>query len=379
MTFPTAWRRGLAALGSALLLGMAPAALADTVIENGDGTVTVVQDGGYWEVRDLEGNVLYTGGGTPEADGDDAGAEPGYDGLTVEPGGGGYEQPTESCTSVERLCEPSSFQRKGSKFFYLYHCPGVCGEEAFHRVGEVIDDAWNRVSLRFGSLYDTRKVSGYIYTTSEHYSDQSGGMPWSGGYFNPANNQIHVPAPLGRRGWSLKSLMVHELTHYMLQKRTHSERLGRGAISLFKFLNEGLAQRQEEALYDDETPDGGQISQRRQSLWVLKQGFEQGWTFAPLRTMMTSIRMDVSLFYAQSWAMVAYIEDTYGTRAVDAMIEHLKGERREVLVYTELKAEHPSAGNILGDCLKAGGLPEAEELRTNAESWAKAAVYREFR
>lgn len=377
MTFPTAWRRGLAALGSALLLGMAPAAFADTVIENGDGTVTVVQDGGYWEVRDLEGNVLDYGGGTPEGEG--GGEEPGYEDLTVQPGGGSDAGPVEQCTRVERLCEPSSFQRKGSKFFYLNHCPGECGEEAFHRVGEVIDDAWNRVSYRFGSLYDTRKVTGYIYTTSQHYSDQSGGMPWSGGYFNPANNQIHVPAPLGRRGWSLKALMVHELTHYMLQKRTHSERLGRGAIGMFKFLNEGLAQRQEESLFDDEPPEDGQVGQRRQSLWTLKQGFEAGFQFAPLRSMMNRIQMDVSLFYAQSWAMVAYIEDTYGTRAIDAMLEHMKGERREILVYTELNAEHPSGNNILADCLKAGGLPEAEQLRAQAQSWAQAAVYREFR
>lgn len=378
MTFPTAPGRGLAALGLALLLATGPAARADTVIENGDGTVTVVQDSGYWELRDLEGNVLDQGGGTPEPQGGaDEGAAPGYEDLSVGEGGG--EVPSDTCTRVERLCEPSSFQRKGSKFFYLYHCPGECGEEAFHRVAEVIDEAWNRVSLRFGSLYDTRKVSGYIYTTSEHYSDQSGGMPWSGGYFNPANNQIHVPAPLGRRGWSLKSLMVHELTHYMLQKRTHSEKLGRGAISLFKFLNEGLAQRQEEALFGDEPPEDGQPGQRRESLWMLKQGFDAGWEFAPLRTMMTSIQMDVGLFYAQSWALVAYIEETYGTRAIDAMIEHLKGERREVMVYTSLNAEHPSAGNILADCLKAGGLPEADQLRTQAQSWAQAAVYREFR
>lgn len=375
MNLASVWTRGLAALGLALLL--AAPAMSGTVIDNGDGTVTVVQDSGYWELRDAEGNVLDAGGGSPEPR-EEGGVEPGYEDLTVQPGGGS-EGPVEQCTRVESLCQPASFQRKGSKFFYLYHCPGVCGEEAFHRVGEVIDDAWNRVSYRFGSLYDTRKVSGYIYTTSEHYSDQSGGMPWSGGYFNPANNQIHVPAPLGRRGWSLKSLMVHELTHYMLQKRTHSERLGRGAIGYFKFLNEGLAQRQEEALFDDEPPEGGEISQRRQSLWVLKRGFDAGWEFAPLHTMMTNIQMDVGLFYAQSWALVAYIEDSYGTRAIDAMIEHMKGERREMLVFTELNAVHPSRLNILADALKAGGLPEAEQLRAQAQSWAQAAVYREFR
>jgi hypothetical protein len=345
------------------------------VIDNGDGTITVVEDNGYWELRDGEGNVLDAGGGSPP---DDSGGEdPGYDDLTVE-AGGGEAGPVDQCTRVEQLCEPASFQRKGSKYFYLYHCPGVCGEEAFHRVGEVIDDAWNRVSYRFGSLYDTRKVSGYIYTTSQHYSDQSGGMPWSGGYFSPANNQIHVPAPLGRRGWSLKSLMIHELTHYMLHKKTHSDRLGRGAISHFSWLNEGLAQRQEEALFDDEPPTEGQPGQRRESLWVLKQGFEAGWTFAPLHTM-SRIQMDVSLFYAQSWAMVAYIEDSYGTRAVDAMLEHLKNERREMLVFTKLDAVHPSQHQILADCLKAGGLPEAEQLVAQAQSWAQGAVYREFR
>lgn len=369
-----------AALALALVAGV-PAAKLVTKMEDEDGSVTYIYDDDSWVTKNAAGDIIDAsgpvtadgvvdngGGGVEE--GEAPGDEPGYDGLNGEP------EPVAQCTSAPEPCEKNRFQQKGSKFFYLNHCPGDCGSEAFERVSEVIDDAWIHVSGRFGSLYDTRKMSGYIYTTHGSYQE-NGAMAWAGGHFDPRKQEIHVPAPLGRRGYRLKELLSHELTHYMLYKRTYNEEHDRSMIGRMKWLNEGLAQRVEESLFENESDRVGR-GQRMQSLIALQRAFRAGKSFMPLHSMLIRYR-DVSLFYPQSWAMVAYIEGRYGNRAIDGMLGYLKNTNIRLRVYRKKQAVHPSMTKFLGDALAAGNLPDAETLVAAAEAWARNEIRKEAR
>jgi hypothetical protein len=362
----------LLALG--LLGGWAPGARADTIIENGDGTVTLVKDNDCWMVVDeadhsrvLDSNCGSTG--EPEVQIKQSSTNPGYGGIEETP------QPVKklTCTNPGEECDPSRFKQNGSMYFNLYYCPTDCGWEAYDRVKDVIDTAWDKISLHLGAQYGT-KVKGYIYTTGSGYKEGSGAPSWSGGVFKPGSNQIHVPAPLGRSGWDLEELLIHELTHFRLQERTFVSQLGDSAISNYKFLNEGIAQQMEQVLFEDGGAPQGKTSQRRRSLWTLKQVFEQGGTFMPYKSMMFQYGTNVHLFYAQSWATVAYITDRWGSRTIDGLLDAITTNHktpRKTLTY-------PIAAKMLKRSFQSAFQLTPEELRQAAEGWARDQVAREF-
>lgn len=346
-------------LASLVALALVVSLPAQTIIDNEDGTHTIFQDDGSWQIIDqATGQVVDQGQEQQAAD------EPDFEGLGGEPQEAQPAAPESACRQVENLCEPSSFKQNGSRYFWLNYCPSPCGIDAYLRVREVIDPAWDFVSHHFGSDYSASDLNGYVYTTGAHYSDQSGGMPWSGGFFNPANNQIHLPAPLGRRGAALKSLLVHELTHFRLHKLTHNDALGGGGIQYFRFLNEGLAQQMEQRLLEDEpSPEAGP-GKRQRNLALLGSAFAQGFEFEPLKDMMWKIQMPVPLFYAQSWAVVAYIEETYGWRKVTDLLTEIGKISRPKRTYNHLF-------KCIGDVFQAGLGVDPETVRAGAEAWAK--------
>lgn len=369
------------ALGLALLLGIGILPTidlwAETLIDNGDGTTTVVMDNNCWYVFDEAKQVIdegCEGGGTPEVEvstGYESGG-PGYDGLETssspEP-----QRSRPTCTTPNETCSPDSFKQSGSRYFDLFFCPTDCGWEAFERVSEVIDEAWNKVSLHLGAQYST-KVKGYIYTTGAGYKHGSGAPAWSGGVFKPGSNQIHVPAPQGRAGWDLEELLIHELAHFRLQERTLVRDLGEAAISNYKFLNEGIAQMMEQKLFEEGGAPEGKSSQRRRSLWVLKQVFEQDGEFMPLKSMMFRYGSNVHLFYAQSWAVASFIEDRHGSRGIDSLLEAIV----EKNTTPRAKMTWSTAERMLEGSLQQGLRMSAEELRAEAEAWARDQVSREF-
>ncbi len=296
--------------------------------------------------------------------GDPGPEEPGFDDV------GGGSAPSEPSPRPEDLvedrnCRPENFKVSGSRFFWLHFCPSRAGWASFERVSAVIDDAWLAVSERFGSQYDT-KVKGYIYTNGSHYHGQTGGPAWSGGFYSPVENQMHVPAPPGETGFGLKLLLAHELTHFRLEQLTMDSRTGEGRIRGFRFVNEGIAQRMEERIVaatrraDPEARIAPGHDTRRAKLWYLKRGLEQGHPMIPYKAMVHRVAGDPGFYYAQSWATMAFLEESWGERTTDLLLSEI------------------AAGRSLADAFRSATGLGLDDLLGRVETWARAEAAREF-
>lgn len=240
-----------------------------------------------------------------------------------EPGFGGLEQgdppppaaaPEDDCTREALVAagqdgdfRSDQFVQGASRYFFLRAAPTPSGWAAIARVQGVIDAVWDEISLRFGSSYVVQ-LKGFVYSTDRHYHEQSGGMAWSGGFYDPRSDETHLPAPPCTREDERKALLIHELTHYRLRLLTD------GKIQGFLFFNEGLAQVMEEPHSEG----------WRDKLEALQQIVGKGYALMPYASMTRSVGRNVGFFYAQSWATAHYLEAQYGHMAVDALLQRIK-------------------------------------------------------
>lgn len=329
-----------------LLAGTGPTRAEDQVIREDDGTLIVIKE---------DGSIIMIG---------QPGDEPSFG--QIEGGAPPEPEPEPVPEADDGDCDPSTFKRNGgSTFFFLVHCPSAAGWAAKDRVAGAIDDAWLFVSDRFGSYYGASKLDAYIYTDGSHFHSQSGAASWSGGYYSPGKDEVHVPAPPGREGFDLSSLLVHELTHFRLEQLTYNEALGGGAIRYYRFLNEGIAQHMEGRLFEAERPEGAR-DLRLHKLGVLARVFDQGGHLMEYASMQRGVVGGPQFYYAQSWATVAYLEAERGEAALDALLTGMGTMARPRTRDDLVRALDGLFSSQLG--------MDAATLRTRVEEWARARI-----